>query len=104
MLTLDTHLVLRRHDSALLGCKADILTSLDVLSTEIKLSGFEMDYEKRRLFSPKDTNSSEYLGDIERLPTAVVDLLESHIGSTESQEGFREKINAHSDFPSRTFT
>ena len=46
-------------DGTLKGCKADLLKALDLLSTEGKQSGFEVNFEKCELFWPKDTDISE---------------------------------------------
>ena len=91
-------------DGTFIGCKADLLKALEILSTEEKQSGFEVNFEKCELFWPKDTDLSEFHVDIKRIPTAGVDLLGSHIGCPESQERFLEKKNTCSYCPLRNNT
>ena len=78
-------------DGTLVGCKADLLKALNILSTEGKQYGFEVNFEKCELFWPSDTDLSEFPCEIKRIPTAGVELLGSHIGCPESQEQFLQK-------------
>ena len=78
-------------DGTLIGCKADLLKALDILSTEGKQSGFEVNFEKCELFWPEGTDLSAFLVYIKRIPTAGVDILGSHICCSKSQERFLEK-------------
>ena len=78
-------------DETLIGCKADLLKAMDILSTEEKQSSFEVNFEKSELFWRNDTNLSEFPDNIRRIPTAGVVLLYSHLGCPESQERFRER-------------
>ena len=45
-------------DGTLIGSKADLLKALDILSTEGKQTGLEVNFEKCELFWPKDTDLS----------------------------------------------
>ena len=80
-------------DGTLIGSKVDLLKTLDILSTEGKQSGFEVNFEKCELIWPKDTDLSAFPIDIKHIPTAGVDLLGSYIGCPESQERFLEKTH-----------
>ena len=78
-------------DGTLIGCKANLLKALEIISTEEKQSGFEVNFEKCELFCPKDTDLFAFPVDIKRIPTAGVELLGSHFGCPESRERFLEK-------------
>ena len=60
-------------DGTLIGCTADLLKALDILSAEGKQSGFEVNFEKCELFWSTDTDLSEISEDINRIATAGVD-------------------------------
>ena len=78
-------------DGTLVGCKAELLKALNILSIEGKQYGFEVNFEKCELFWPSDTDLSEFPSEIKRIPTAGVELLGSYIGCPESQERFLQK-------------